>query len=149
MEPITGVIIGSTLLSMYSQYQAGEARADSLEDQKALGLMAANETLLRAKFNADMTIAEGRKIQGEQRAIYAGMGVDVNTGSPLDMAHETAYNAFKESKKIMREANFNASMQRAGAYAYGEEANRTRTTSLLNSFATAGESYAKYKLATG
>ena len=142
----TGVLIASTLYSAYNQYQAGEARGDAANDQMQLGLLAARETEHRTALNSAMTLEQGRQMQGEQKAIFAGMGVDVNSGSALEVSHSTAYAAYKESNRIKREGAFDASMQRRGAYAYGDQASRERTAGTANAAGTLLSGYADYKV---
>lgn len=132
-------------LSAYASLSAGEARASSLEEQMRLGMLSAEEALLRGRHNANLTIQQGKQVVGQQKAGYAGMGVSTLVGSPLEQSNQSLLNAHLESKRILAEADFAANMRRQGALAYGAEAQRERTSSLLTTVAGIGsQAYQTY-----
>jgi hypothetical protein len=121
--------------SAYASLQAGDARASNYEDQMRLGLLAAEEAMMRGRYNATLTLQHGKQTVGQQRNLLAARGISAGAGSALEMKQESLYNAHAESKRIMDEATFAADMRRQGALAYGEQAQRERTSSLLTTVA--------------
>lgn len=96
MAALSGaLLLGSAAMSLYgSQQQAqgqlaiGEFQKDQYLFNSKLAGIQADQALERGDRQASQLLAQGRKIQGSQRAAAAANGVDVNSGSAADLQGE-------------------------------------------------------------
>lgn len=79
-----GAILGGMNASSQAAYQAGVAR-----NNEAMAKAAARDALLRGGIEAKNKADQTRQLIGRERATLAGNGVDVNSGSALDIVSDT------------------------------------------------------------
>lgn len=106
--------VGGGLLSAYGQIQAGKAQAAAASRNAAIKRLQAEELLQRVEINIGEVFRESRIIAGTQASSYAAAGVGLD-GTPLLVIEETLARATEEAALMRRDANFQASMLRAGA----------------------------------
>lgn len=94
VETLAMIAIGTTVLStgmgVYQGIQSGkDAKAWS---EYNAGVMVNEATMARqnAALEAEQQRKAGARLKGEQRAAFARAGVDISSGSPLDVLAETA-----------------------------------------------------------
>jgi hypothetical protein len=73
-----------------SARQAGEYNAKVAENQAAVETFAGHDAAVRGADRAAMRIENSRRIAGAQVAKFGASGVDVTSGTPLDLLTETA-----------------------------------------------------------
>ena len=117
-----GMIVSSvgTVAQGYASMQAANAQADSLEAQADIREFQARQSAQRAGYKSMLIREEARKVQGAQRAGLAGAGLDVNTGTPLDLAVDTA---FQSGRDIAMEG-YNSQLEQWG---FNQEAKTLRS----------------------
>lgn len=82
--------LAAAAYSGYTQYQAGRYQAEVAKKNQQLGREAASDAILRGQVEEDVTRQKGFRLKGAQRAAFGASGVDVATGSPLDVLADTA-----------------------------------------------------------
>lgn len=119
------LIAGAAGYSAYAQNKAGKEQL-KLANRNADNLEAsANDAVDRGNEEAIALKRRAKGLRGKQRATLAGSGVDVGSGTALDLQEETSSlaeadastirrNAFKEAWGIKTSANYE---REAGAYA--------------------------------
>lgn len=96
--------------------QEGDYAQQQFEANVRLADIQAEDARSRGTREASRIIGRGRRIQGKQRAGYAGQGVDVNVGTPATVVQETgatsemdalttANNAYREAWGYETQAN--------------------------------------------
>lgn len=113
-EPATFAMFASTAVSAMGSMQRGEAaeemgeaRAQAAQRQaEILEAQAAQEREAAAIEEADFRERADR-IMGRQRAVIGGSGAQM-TGTPLDVAADTAARAEREALKIRRQGEIRA-----------------------------------------
>lgn len=119
------LIAGAAGYSAYAQNQAGKQQ-QKLANRNADNLdAAATDAVARGEEDALSIRTRGRGIRGAQRAKLAGSGVDVGSGTAVDLQNETTAmtqqdeakirkNAFREAWGIRTQASYG---REAGSYA--------------------------------
>lgn len=85
-----GLSAYSSVQAGRSARQAGEYNATVAENQAKAEEWAGHDAAVRGADRAAQRIEMGRKVAGSQVAAFGAAGVDVTTGSPLDLLTETA-----------------------------------------------------------
>lgn len=97
-----------TLAEANAQEQAGEGNAAILRRNAALAEISAVDALERGKEDARLHRSKVRQIIGSQRARLAAQGIDIESGSALDVQVSTAtvgeYDAITIENNAAREA---------------------------------------------
>jgi hypothetical protein len=88
-----GVSVAGTALSAVGRYRAGKAQAAAFEYN-------ADIDRKKAVIAEDRSRARLRRLMGSQRALYAKAGVDLSSGSPLEVLAFTAAEGEKEALNI-------------------------------------------------
>lgn len=132
------LILGTAAYGAYAQDQAGKEQkklanknADMLDAQ-------ANDEVARGEEDAMAIRRRGRVLKGAQRAAFAAQGVDVGTGTALDLQNETDESTVVDEATARRNAartawglRTNASNQRLGGrYARAAGRNQAIGTAL-------------------
>lgn len=96
-DPVTGLMVASTLMTATGQIQAGNAanaagryQAQIAEMNAKISENRAKDAIERGKIEEQKKRAETAKIMGAQTAAMAANGVDLSFGSPLDTIAGTA-----------------------------------------------------------
>lgn len=85
-----GSVVASTLVSAYGQVKAGNY-AEAAAKEQARGLArAADDAKLRGELSAGQTGQEYQGLIGSQRAQMGAAGLDLQSGSPLEVLLGTA-----------------------------------------------------------
>lgn len=159
----TAAIIGATAAyTAYQQNEAGDAQKKAARQQRFLAQKnadlldkSANDATDRGNEEAMLITRRARGLRGEQRAAFASQGVDVNTGTALDLQNETTslggLDAEQTRKNAFREAwgiRAQASNQRlSGDFAYSagmNQAKASRNQAYGTVLGGAGDSYRAY-----
>lgn len=163
VDPMTMLMIGSTVMSGVGAVQQGQAASASasynakVSDMNArLADRAARDAVERGKVEEQKQRQKTAQIIGQQQAGMAANGLDLGFGSPLDLLIDTATmgeidaltirsNTFREERDIRQQgANYRgqASMQRA-------QADSASTGGFLNAVGTVlgggASAYGNYK----
>lgn len=83
--------IASTALDVYGRVKAGNAAKKVGEFNARVAQAQAEDAIQRGAFEEQRFRTQLRVLQGRNRAGYAGQGVKVDTGSPVDVAADIAY----------------------------------------------------------
>jgi hypothetical protein len=89
---IASLAIGAigTGLSVYGQYQQGQAAASAAEANAKMAQQQAANLDLENRENIRRQRIENQRLLSRQRAGFAASGVQIGTGSPLEVQAETA-----------------------------------------------------------
>lgn len=121
-----GLVGLGTAVNMYGSYEAGVANKRINDYNASVADMQATDAIARGEENAAEAGTKASELVGSQRAAYAAQGIDVNTGSAVDVQDATQQIADRDLKTIrlnaMREAwgykAQAAGLRLAGKYAY-------------------------------
>lgn len=96
-DPVTGLLVASTLMGAAGQIQQGNAAAAAGRYNQQVAEMnakiadnQARDALERGKIEEQKKRREVAQISGRQQAAMAANGVDISFGSPLDVLADTA-----------------------------------------------------------
>lgn len=81
--------LGGSAIEAYGEYTAGQEQKKVFEANAAEAERAAVDARIRGASGVGDIRAQGSKVIGEQRAAAAGAGVDVGSGSVLDVISQT------------------------------------------------------------
>lgn len=115
MDPVTGMAIGSALVSAYGQYKSSQAQAEAQQQQAKLNFLKAEEVLARNEINNDLLLESALVHQGTQVAQIAGSGVDVGGQTQKRVVAETMRKAQRQIELNTRAAEWESRMIRIGA----------------------------------
>lgn len=163
VDPVTAMMIGSTVLGAAGSVQQGNAANASAKynaqvaDMNAkLSERQARDTVARGAIDEQQQRMKTAQIVGQQKAAMAANGVDLKFGSPLDALVDTATmgeldaltirtNTYREERDI-RQQGLNAQGQAAMMRAEGAAA---KSGGFLNAFGTVlgggASAYSNYK----
>lgn len=120
-------MVAGTLVSAYGQVQAGNAAAAAAKEQ-ARGLSrAATDAEARGDLAAGQTGQQYQQLIGSQRAQMAASGLDIQSGSPLEVLLGTAAVGEQDVQTIRNNAAREAwgyRAERANVLAAGRQAKR-------------------------
>lgn len=149
-DPVTGLMIASTLLSAGGAIQQGNAQAAASRHQAQVAEMnatladrQARDALERGKLAEQEKRRETARLLGAQQAAFAANGVDLTMGSPLDTIAGSAalgeIDALTIRSNAAREAydfDVQGMNQRANANLARAQASSAKTGSLLSAGST-------------
>ncbi len=163
VDPVTAMMIGSTVMGGMGAIQQGNAAAASakynaqVSDMNAkLAERQARDVVERGQIEEQQQRAKTAAIIGQQKAAMAANGVDLNFGSPLDTIVDTATmgeldaltirtNTYREERDTRQQAE----NLRGQAGMYRAEAASAKTAGFLNAFGTVlgggAQAYSNYK----
>lgn len=94
--PLAAAAFLSSFVSMWGSQQeseairqAGQANARIFDVNARFSELQAEDAIRRGDREALALRGEGRRLRGAQRAAYAGQGVDVNSGAPVEVGAGT------------------------------------------------------------
>lgn len=139
-------------VSLYSGYAQSEAEKGlgRLEESRnrfnaRMAEYAAEDAIRRGDREAGKVRQMGKRVRGAQRAGFAGQGVDVNVGTPVELQEETSLLAEEDMRAVKNNAwreAFGYKVQAADyrmAASYARYASRTRArTTMLTGVMNAG-----------
>lgn len=139
----TAISAIGTLYQAGSQYSAANAAASVAEQNARIAEQKGMATMQKAGWEERRIHAQSKKVQGAQRSALAASGVDVNTGSALDVQADTAYQAAED----VAMTHYNAELQKWGfdveAANYKAQASQAKaagTSALIGGVIGAGSS---------
>jgi len=109
---VVGTIVQLSAKSKEAKAQARAARSNA--ESKRL---AALELLDRFELNTQALIVEGERLKAQQKTDFAGKGIDIGTGSALDVVEETNSLVAQQIILDKKEADFKAGQLLRGAEA--------------------------------
>lgn len=150
VDPVTAMLIGSTVMGGMGAIQQGNAQAASAQynaqvaDMNAkLAERQARDVVERGQVEEQQQRAKTAAIMGQQKAAMAANGVDLKFGSPLDTLVDTATmgeldaltiraNTYREERDTRQQA----ANLRGQSGMYRAEAKSAKTGGYLNAFGT-------------
>lgn len=128
--------IGSTVFQAKNQMDASRLRARAARRNAFALDEQARETLRRSKVNDEIKKREGRKFIGRQVSAFSRGGIDVGTGSPLEVLAETQAQIDRERLEDRIQAQAEARSIRAGASNLRSEARAERASAPFRTVGT-------------
>jgi len=98
----------STVLSTLSQYRAGESSKIQAETQARVQDRAAQDSRDRGESQKDALAIQTGQLLGSQRVAQAANGVELSSGSALEIREDTAVQSARDSLKIGQDAEIEA-----------------------------------------
>ncbi len=161
-DPVTGLIVASTLLTATGQVQQASASAAASKYQAQIGQMnaqisekRARDAIERGQIEEQKKRQEVARTMGAQKAAMAANGVDLSFGSPLDTIVDTATLGELDALTIRSNAareeydyKVQAANQRAGSQLNTMQASAAKTGGWLSAGSTVlggATSVAKYQ----
>jgi hypothetical protein len=134
-----GAVLGG--LGVLSSLLGSQSQSQGLENQAVSQEYAARETLLSGRSQANLLRRQADAMTGAQVTAAAGSGVQVDTGSVLDVIEDTAYSIELDALTIESDAKRQAEAQRKGA-ASSRSAKPSGVSTLLGAFGAGASGYA-------
>jgi len=138
------------LLSAGAEQQAGEANASIQANNAALARYQAKDALRRGAIDEQQLKQRIGQIIGSQRAAYAGGGLALDSGTPLDVALDTARTGALDVAQIRVNAANEAFgyRQRARAFEFQSDLSKKSGTqaALGTLLGSSGDAYKTWKL---
>lgn len=108
-SPTIALSAATSAAGALGQYQQGKAQSQIARLNAQRADQQAREAQRLGAAQAYNTMLEGRQLLAQQRTAFAANGVNIATGSPLDVSYDTAgqiaYNAAQQRANAGREAN--------------------------------------------
>jgi hypothetical protein len=112
---IAAAAVGSALLENESNRKGARAQSKALEASARAKLKAANSVLYASTLNRARDIEQGRQVQAKQITSFASAGVDITSGSVLDVVKSTEFNILKNDFLSKMDAEAKADQIKASA----------------------------------
>lgn len=132
---------GSGGLQAYSQYQAGKYNAAMASAQADMANQSARDALSRGASDANAALQQANKTASSQRVAMAAGGVDVGSGTALDVLADTAsagaFDAAIAKNNAAREA-YGYQVQAAMSRAEAKQARRQGNMAAVSTIMTTG-----------
>ena len=116
MSSSTAATVGTTiqaigtLASAGAQYQSAQYGKAMAEQNAKLAEQQGLASLRQGALEQERIARRARQVQGQQRALYGASGVDISSGSPLEIQASTEYMAAQD-KALVR---YNAELKKWG-----------------------------------
>lgn len=122
---LAGVSLIGTAVGVGAQLQAGAAAGGTAEFNARMMELEAKDTIDRGEQSVAEIEREGRMMVGEQRAVLAAQGIDINDGTAADLQASTVRTTLDTIARVRADAALQAwglrtnarSVRRSGAYA--------------------------------
>jgi hypothetical protein len=134
-----GAVLGG--ISALSSVLGSQSKSQGLENDAASQEYAARETLLSGRSQANLLRRQADAMTGAQVTAAAGSGVQVDTGSVLDVIEESAYNIELDALTTESDSKRQAEALRTGA-ASARSAKPSGVSTLLGAFGAGASGYA-------
>ncbi len=109
-DPVSGLVAAGTLLSAYGTFQASQDQASALKANAQADLQQGYQNELDARDKAR------RDLAGQLNSL-SGRGVDISTGTPLDLLRASARNQEVDALRLRADGINKYNSQRAQASA--------------------------------
>jgi len=126
----------STALGAWSQYQQGRAEKKRMDYQARMQDLRADRIEYRGEWEEQRLREKGSQVKGAQRASYAASGVQVDTGSPLDILASTDLEVERDAAMIQYNSAMEAGAARQQGGLYRAAGRTAKSGSLLRSGST-------------
>lgn len=147
-DPTTALVAmgGAGAMSAYGQYQSGKFNADMANAQAGIAEQSSRDALTRGAADANAALQQANKTASSQRVAMAAGGVDVGSGTALDVLADTAsagaFDAAIAKNNAAREA-YGYQVQAAMSRAEAKQARRQGNMGAVSSIMTTGASVYK------
>lgn len=121
MSAAIGLTVAGGVTGAYGQYQAGKTNQKLMNVNAQIADWQADDALDRGREAASRHRAEVRRLTGSQRARLAAQGIDIDSGSALDIQLDTAGLGERDALEIE-----NAARREAWGYKVQAQDYRTR-----------------------
>ena len=132
----TALSLASTLLGGVSAYQQGQAQSKAAIIQQQQDQLRARDALERGEAESDRHRLAAARAQGEQKARAAAAGVDISTGSALDLLDDSAFIAEQDAFTIRKNATRSSDGYLVSAANAGTAATAARRQGLFDAGGT-------------
>jgi hypothetical protein len=147
----TAALIGLTALQTYSQYQAQKQQSryqQSMLDANArMADIRAEDAIARGETDAGIVRTRAKKMVGSQRVAMAAQGIDIGSGSAVDVQEDTARMGALDALTVKNNAWREAWGYKAEAASFRSQSRFTavsRKGMLRNTLLTGGLQAANY-----
>jgi len=137
LDPLTmytAATIGSSLLSAASSIDGANAQAEAAKAQARAQRAQADMLIKRALINKERMRNSGVGMQKEQVAAFAASGVDLSSGSLLQVLNDTQNKIDQSVDDMMADANYEAAAIRTGAKIMDKQAGQIRQAGQIQAF---------------
>jgi hypothetical protein len=147
---MASTVIGGVVSGIGAKQQA-DAQANAANYNAAVARNAALFAQQQGEVNAQANDRKTAAMIGRQRAVYAAGGIDVNSGSPLDIQADTAdfgrLNSLTIRNNAARDAygyQANANLDEASASNYEQAGNTALIGSLIGTAGSVGSKWSSF-----
>lgn len=147
-----GTTLAGGIISGIGAQQQAQAQANAANYNAAVARNAAVFAQQQGEVNAQANDRKTAAMIGRQRAVYAAGGLDVNSGSPLDIQSDTAQfgrlNSLTIRNNAARQAygyEANANLDEASASNYESAGNTALIGSLIGTAGSVGSKWSSYQ----
>ena len=148
MDPVTGAIIVSFVVSAATTYLNGKSKAKAAKQMAEMRENQAREIIKRSEYNVDLFRQSAEGYRSNQVNAAANSGIEVSSGNVLLALEDTNQKMQDAIGLERREAQWQANSARAGAAIARSEAKDIRSSfvpNLANAGVQAYGQYAAYK----
>jgi hypothetical protein len=131
-----GLTAGSGALAAASQIEAANAAEDVARYNASIRSIQARDAVERGELEEREFRRRASRVLGAQRAAFGASGVQLDSGSPLDVLEDTAATAELDALTIRSNAQREAFAFEAGATAFRNEADNVRRLGQLQATGT-------------
>lgn len=146
MDPITMslILLGvGTGMNAYGQHQQGEASADAARYNAEIDLFNAQQARVQGQVASEAQARQARKTVGSMVANYGASGVQVDTGSPMDVLVDSARQAALDNLTIKYNAEMQARNYETQADLAYKNASASHTAGNMNAFSSLFSGFGK------
>ena len=133
----TVVAAAATSVSAYSAVAAGENAKETADYNAEMQRRAAHDAVVRGEIEASEKRQQAKRIIATQTAGFAANGVNINSGSPLDVLTETAGMGELDALRTLNNAQRHASGLTANADLVQAQGKQQQTAGYYNAAGTA------------
>lgn len=111
MDPLTifmAMAVGGSLLQAGGQFAGGASQARAMQANARQAFRQAQDVKRIAGEEAGMLREEGEAFKAEQRVGYLSSGIDIQSGTPLQVLAETAGKIEADARRIELQGNIDA-----------------------------------------
>lgn len=132
----TAAQIGGLGLSVLGQYQAGQAEAATMEANARNAEIEAKSLQESGKAESLKLSRERRQMLGTQASMFGAAGVDLSSGSPLDVMARTASSYEEDLQNLGYSTDAKAASKMYQSSIYDWAAPQRRNAAVINSMGT-------------
>ena len=130
------LMVAGTGISAVGQYRAGQAEGAAAQRNAFLADQQADDAIRRGFLDSARHLSQVRRMTNEQRAGYAGSGVDAFSGSAADVRRDTSILGEVDALTIKTNAAKEAFGLRHQAESYRGAGNRARKAGTFGAIST-------------